>query len=49
MDIGLSFPTSKAADQWNVYIELTNGKIFGVDFIVSATGVQPNGDLIEVS
>lgn len=31
---------------WNVFIELSNGKIFGVDFIVSATGVIPNGDLV---
>ncbi|KAG8534592.1 hypothetical protein GDO81_019058, partial [Engystomops pustulosus] len=30
-----------AAD-WPVYAELTNGKIFGCDFIVSATGVFPN-------
>ncbi|XP_069484528.1 pyridine nucleotide-disulfide oxidoreductase domain-containing protein 1 isoform X2 [Ambystoma mexicanum] len=30
------------AEQWPVYIELTNGKIYGCDFIVSATGVVPN-------
>ena len=33
---------------WNVYIELNNGKIFGCDFIVSATGVIPNGDKIKL-
>ncbi|KAK2858864.1 hypothetical protein Q5P01_003484 [Channa striata] len=27
---------------WPVYIQLTNGKTFGCDFIVSATGVVPN-------
>ncbi|XP_069084629.1 pyridine nucleotide-disulfide oxidoreductase domain-containing protein 1 isoform X2 [Pleurodeles waltl] len=30
------------AESWPVYIELTNGKIYGCDFIVSATGVVPN-------
>ncbi|XP_042690866.1 pyridine nucleotide-disulfide oxidoreductase domain-containing protein 1 [Centrocercus urophasianus] len=28
--------------QWPVYVELTNGKIYGCNFIVSATGVVPN-------
>ena len=28
--------------EWPVYVELTNGKIFGCDLIVSATGVVPN-------
>ncbi|XP_049991249.1 pyridine nucleotide-disulfide oxidoreductase domain-containing protein 1 isoform X2 [Alexandromys fortis] len=27
---------------WPVYVELTNGKIYGCDFLVSATGVTPN-------
>ena len=27
---------------WNVYVELSNGSIFGCDFVVSATGVVPN-------
>ncbi|XP_075838486.1 pyridine nucleotide-disulfide oxidoreductase domain-containing protein 1 isoform X2 [Microtus pennsylvanicus] len=27
---------------WPVYVELTNGKIYGCDFLVSATGVMPN-------
>lgn len=27
---------------WPVYIQLSNGKIYGCDFIVSATGVVPN-------
>ena len=31
---------------WNVFVELSNGKVFGCDFIVSATGVIPNGDKI---
>lgn len=28
--------------QWPIYVELTNGKIFGCDFVVSAIGVTPN-------
>ncbi|XP_068442806.1 pyridine nucleotide-disulfide oxidoreductase domain-containing protein 1 isoform X1 [Clinocottus analis] len=29
---------------WPVYIRLTNGKTFGCDFVVSATGVVPNAE-----
>ncbi|CAN2391011.1 cellular response to oxidative stress [Pristimantis euphronides] len=29
-------------DEWPVYAELTNGKIYGCDLIISATGVFPN-------
>ncbi|CAF0943950.1 unnamed protein product [Didymodactylos carnosus] len=32
-------------NNWPVYVELTNGKIFGCDLIVSATGVVPNTDM----
>uniref|UniRef100_A0A8C5PEH2 Pyridine nucleotide-disulphide oxidoreductase domain 1 n=1 Tax=Leptobrachium leishanense TaxID=445787 RepID=A0A8C5PEH2_9ANUR len=28
--------------EWPVYVQLTNGKTYGCDFIVSATGVIPN-------
>ncbi|KAG7175640.1 Pyridine nucleotide-disulfide oxidoreductase domain-containing protein 1-like [Homarus americanus] len=28
--------------EWPVYVELTNGKVYGCDFIVSAIGVTPN-------
>lgn len=31
--------------QWPVYVELTNGKIIGCDFIVSATGVIPSTNI----
>uniref|UniRef100_T1JPI4 Pyridine nucleotide-disulfide oxidoreductase domain-containing protein 1 n=1 Tax=Strigamia maritima TaxID=126957 RepID=T1JPI4_STRMM len=31
--------------KWPVYVRLTNGKIFGCDFIVSATGVTPDCDV----
>uniref|UniRef100_A0A8C5G149 Pyridine nucleotide-disulfide oxidoreductase domain-containing protein 1 n=1 Tax=Gouania willdenowi TaxID=441366 RepID=A0A8C5G149_GOUWI len=31
-------------ESWPVYIQLTNGKTFGCDFIVSATGVVPNSE-----
>ena len=30
---------------WNVYVELTSGKVFGCDFVVSATGVSPAGEM----
>jgi len=30
-------------NQFNVYVELSNGKVIGCDFIVSATGVVPAG------
>ena len=33
---------------WNVYVELSNGKVVGCDFVVSATGVVPNSDAIRV-
>ncbi|XP_046469448.1 pyridine nucleotide-disulfide oxidoreductase domain-containing protein 1 [Neodiprion pinetum] len=32
-------------EEWPIYAELTNGKIIGCDFIVSATGVVPNSTL----
>nr|XP_033800627.1 pyridine nucleotide-disulfide oxidoreductase domain-containing protein 1 [Geotrypetes seraphini] len=49
-DVSLAFPNGEDDEQntkldqelWPVYIELTNGKIYGCDFIVSATGVLPN-------
>uniref|UniRef100_A0A7N8X1G6 Pyridine nucleotide-disulfide oxidoreductase domain-containing protein 1 n=1 Tax=Mastacembelus armatus TaxID=205130 RepID=A0A7N8X1G6_9TELE len=34
--------SSLSVGSWPVYIQLTNGKSFGCDFIVSATGVVPN-------
>ncbi|XP_078530188.1 pyridine nucleotide-disulfide oxidoreductase domain-containing protein 1 isoform X2 [Lissotriton helveticus] len=48
--LSLDFPKLEQDDRdaksdtksWPVYIELTNGKIYGCDFIVSATGVVPN-------
>ncbi|XP_053575105.1 pyridine nucleotide-disulfide oxidoreductase domain-containing protein 1 [Bombina bombina] len=36
--------SAAANAQWPVYVELTNGKIYGCDFLVSATGVVPNVD-----
>ncbi|OAD61346.1 Pyridine nucleotide-disulfide oxidoreductase domain-containing protein 1 [Eufriesea mexicana] len=33
-------------EEWPIYVELTNGKTIGCDFIVSATGVIPNSDII---
>ncbi|CAF1171294.1 unnamed protein product [Rotaria sordida] len=37
--------SSEEEIQWPVYVELTNGKIFGCDFVVSAIGVIPNVEL----
>lgn len=36
----------KEDSTWPVYVELSNGKIYGCDFVVSATGVTPNTDLL---
>ena len=33
-------------EDWPVYVELSNGKVYGCDFIVSATGVLPNSEII---
>ncbi|KOX77967.1 Pyridine nucleotide-disulfide oxidoreductase domain-containing protein 1, partial [Melipona quadrifasciata] len=35
-----------ATEEWPIYVELTNKKIIGCDFVVSATGVIPNSDII---
>ena len=32
---------------FNIYVELSNGKVFGCDFIVSATGVLPGGEMFK--
>uniref|UniRef100_A0ABM5GDU5 Pyridine nucleotide-disulfide oxidoreductase domain-containing protein 1 n=1 Tax=Pogona vitticeps TaxID=103695 RepID=A0ABM5GDU5_9SAUR len=47
--VSLAFPRAEEdknsetdIELWPVYVELTNGKIYGCDFIVSATGVVPN-------
>ncbi|KAL5466979.1 hypothetical protein EMCRGX_G031144 [Ephydatia muelleri] len=34
---------SRLDEDWPVYVQLTNSKVFGCDLIVSATGVMPNG------
>ena len=43
-------PIAKVEDElkWNVYLEFTNGKLIGFDFVVSATGVVPNGDMVQI-
>ena len=38
-EIDLSFLFSES---WSVFVELTNDKVYGCDFVVSATGVTPN-------
>lgn len=32
-------------EEWPLYVELTNGRFFGTDLIVSATGAVPNTDI----
>ena len=32
---------------WNIYVELSNGKVYGCDFVVSATGVLPSGEMFK--
>nr|XP_057933696.1 pyridine nucleotide-disulfide oxidoreductase domain-containing protein 1 [Doryrhamphus excisus] len=34
--------TDQPDTAWPVYVQLTNGKTYGCDFVVSATGVTPN-------
>lgn len=38
-------PKEIPPENWPVWAELTNGKVVGCDFIISATGVSPNSDL----
>ncbi|UYV75549.1 PYROXD1 [Cordylochernes scorpioides] len=35
--------------QWPVFVELTNGKTYGGDFILSATGVLPNTEVFRAN
>ncbi|XP_072035637.1 pyridine nucleotide-disulfide oxidoreductase domain-containing protein 1-like isoform X2 [Amphiura filiformis] len=39
--------SEKPATEWPVYVHLTNGKTYGCDFVVSATGVTPNTALFQ--
>ncbi|XP_072922230.1 pyridine nucleotide-disulfide oxidoreductase domain-containing protein 1 [Hemitrygon akajei] len=41
-NISVERKAQKDDESWPVYVQLTNGKIYGSDFIVSATGVIPN-------
>lgn len=36
-------------EDWGVYVELTNGTVFGCDLIVSATGVTPSAGGVAVT
>lgn len=40
-------PPYEVAD-WPVYVQLTNGKTYGCDLVVSATGVVPNSDVMRI-
>jgi hypothetical protein len=34
-------------EEWPIYVRLTNGKLYGCDFIISATGIIPNLDVFK--
>ena len=36
-------------EDWPVYVLLTNGKTYGCDLVVSATGIVPNSDVVRIS
>lgn len=42
--IHVVFMSCPVVGTWPVYVKLTNGKTYGCDFIVSATGVVPNAE-----
>ena len=47
-DLNLFFPTPVTLDEdWSLYAKLSNGKVIGCDFLVSATGVEPNTKLLK--
>lgn len=49
-DVNEKKPDSyQKTDEWPVYVTLNNGKIFGCDFVVSATGVSPSIPEIKVT
>ncbi|EDV26459.1 uncharacterized protein TRIADDRAFT_22271 [Trichoplax adhaerens] len=39
--------SSSSSNVWPIYVKLTNGKLYGCDFVISATGVTPNIDLVK--
>lgn len=41
-------PTPEKTLEWPVYVQLTNGKTYGCDLVVSATGVVPNSDVVRI-
>ena len=47
-DIGETKPNIDALEDWPVYVTLSTGKVFGCDFVISATGVSPLFPLLEV-
>ena len=32
--------------EWPIYVQLTNGKLYGCDFVISATGIFPNTEAL---
>ena len=45
---GAEAACSSDPDSWPLYIEMTNGKVYGCDLVVSATGVSPNVGGVEM-
>lgn len=42
----LPLPSSQGGETWPIYVQLSNDKIYGCDFVVSATGVIPNSSIV---
>ena len=40
--------TPEMTSEWPVHVQLTNGKTYGCDLVVSATGVVPNSDVVKI-
>ena len=43
----MTYTTEDGKKIWNIYVELSNGKVYGCDFLVSATGVTPSGGIFK--
>lgn len=37
------------SNEWNIYVELTNGSVYGCDMLISAIGVEPNCDVFKTN
>lgn len=44
--VSINAERSGESENWPIFVKLSNGKIYGCDFVVSATGVIPNSESI---